>query len=203
MEIHDCQFLAVNGILTRPGDIDGWTDKAEDFWQSKGLLASKYEYGCGAATRFLFQGKRVKEVIQILRRTSRPVVYVGHSNGCEILSRVIRESRYTFPAVHLFAPAVQCDFKKNGFNTALKSGRIGKLFIYGSKNDLTLKYGNRFTGWLGGFGLGYGCLGQLGPENMDISVKERVILDWRDTFGHSTWWKPHKIKESLALTLRL
>lgn len=203
IEPKDCEFLCVNGILTKEHDIKGWPDRAEVFYQNKGLIASRYKYESGAFTRFVYQGKRVKEVTTILKRSIRPVIYVGHSNGCEIFSRLVKETRYKFPAAHLFAPAVDADFKRNGFNAALKSERIGKLYIYGSANDTWLKHGHRWTGWLRKIGLGYGNLGQVGPINLDLDLADRVILTWRDNYNHSTWLNSLKIKDSLEMTLRL
>lgn len=199
MKVEECQFLVVNGILTKSSDINGWTDLAEDYYQDRDIIASKYDYFSTATTNWIYQNKRVREVVTLVKRSLRPVIYVGHSNAGDIFSGVVLNSRCKFPAVHLFAPATNCDFNKNGFNAALKNGRIGKLYIYGSNNDPALKLASSLVGRA----LGFGALGRLGPKNVDPDIKDRVILDWRDHFGHSDWLSKKYLKDSLALTLRI
>jgi hypothetical protein len=205
-EFRKYEFLLVNGILTKPSDIHGWTDRGERWYQDRLGTASRYEYFSGAITRFISQGGHVRDVVEIIEGIHRPVIYVGHSNGCEIFSRVVKKRKdFQFDYVHLFAPAVDRDFEENGFNQALIDGRIGKLFIYGSYDDSYLKNGHAATGWLKRFGMGYGDLGYHGPENLNDLVSDRVVLKWREwkgTEGHSEWWKPIHIDESLQLTLR-
>lgn len=197
MTLESCQFLAVNGIMTQASDIRGWTDLAENFWQEKGYIASRYEYTCGPwLSRWLGQEKRRRELIEVIKRQSRPIIYVGHSNGCDLFSELIKSTKISFPAVHLFAAATRCDFKANGFNTALRNGRIGKLYLYGSSSDEVLKFS-----WMSGLG----SLGRAGPQNVDISVSDRIIKDWREgqNYGHSTWFTSRHFKETMALTMRL
>ena len=196
MNLEQCEFLAVNGILTKSTDINGWTDLAEEFWQGKGLIGSRYEYLCGPwLSRWWFHNQRVKELATIIKRKSRPVIYVGHSYGGALFSSLVKSTKIFFPAAHLFAPAAQCDFEANGFNSALRSGRLGKLFIYGSNNDDVLKHA-----WLSGLG----TLGRAGPgETIDPTVKDRVIRDWRDNYGHSNWFYKNNLKDSLELTKRI
>lgn len=195
MNIEQCVFLAANGILTKAQDINGWTDLAEDFWQSRGLIGSRYEYLCGPwLSRWWFHGQRVKELSTIIKRQSRPVIYVGHSYGGALFSALLKSTKTYFPAAHLFAPAVDSDFEKNGFNTALRSGRLGKLFIYGSNNDDVLKYA-----WASGLG----SLGRHGAKNVDPVVADRFFPEWRDNYGHSTWFYKKNLQGSMELTLRV
>jgi hypothetical protein len=198
------EYVVVNGILTRPGDIQGWTDKSERWYEQRDITCLRYEYFSGAVTRFLFQNDRVQDLREILAEIKRPMVYVGHSNGCELFSRLIKTGGHRFEAAHLFAAAVDPDFSDegNGFNRALREGHLQKLYLYCSKNDKALRGGNFLTGWLKRFSLGYGNLGQVGPRNLDMNISHTVQIMWNNNYGHSDWWKPENIESSLQLTLR-
>jgi predicted esterase len=195
-------YLVVNGILTQPGSIEGWTDIFEDYYQNLGIPCSRYEYFSGALTRFLGQKKRVNELCKMLNRIDRPVVYVGHSNGCELFSKLVKKTDCTFVAAHLFAPAVHANFWDNGFNQALLNKRVNNIYIYCSKNDKVLKnYASR-TSWLKFMGLGYGTLGQTGPDSILKGVEGHVYVTWENRYGHSDWFKTKNIEKSFGLTLR-
>lgn len=196
-------FFFVNGILTNPSDIKGWTDRMVQTFQNNDIAASAYEYGSGAVTRFLWQSKRVDEIAETLSGISKPIVYVGHSNGCELFSLLCKRYRLQFDAAHLFAPAVWPDFNDNGFNQALTDERIENLFIYGSKADSTLQYGRILTGWLHPIGLGYGDLGYKGPKSVDKSVARKVHFTWHNELKHSDWWRPGNFENSATLCSRI
>jgi len=185
----------VNGILTQPSNIFGWTDFFEDYYQNDGFPCTKYEYFSGAITRFIKQGKRTEQLIEICKRSTNKLVYVGHSNGCELFSRVIKNSDLKFESAHLFAAAMNDDFNENGLNIALLSGRVGKVYLYCSKRDHILKKFASRTSFLKVIGLGYGALGYTGPKNVQSLVSHRVITEWRQ-FDHSDWFKEKNIKKS-------
>lgn len=196
------QYLVVNGILSNPSDISGWTDLFEDFYQNEGYSCSRYEYFSGAITRFIKQGKRVEELSKIIKRINNPLVYVGHSNGCELFGRLMKESDSTFESAHLFAAAMNSDFKENGLNYALLTKRVKKIYLYCSTRDLVLKNWASKTSFLKFMGLGYGTLGLTGPKNVLEQVNHKVETTWSDSFDHSDWFKPENIQKSFDLTFR-
>lgn len=202
-QAREYQYFFVNGILTNPGDIHGWNDRAERAFENAGLIADRYEYKSGAITRFLGQQKRVNDIAEILSEINRRIIYVGHSNGCELFSKLIQKTDLEFDAVHLFAPATWADFDSNGFNEALEDKRIMNLFIYGSKKDNTLKWGNRLTGWLKFSGLGYGDLGYSGVKNVRESVSHRVHFMWKNNMEHSDWFRAWHFEDSMKLCARI
>lgn len=195
-------FFCVNGILTKPSDIGGWCDYFEDYYQNEGYPCTKYEYFSGAITRFIKQGKRVEEICTILERISNPIVYVGHSNGCELFSKVVKKTKAKFVAAHLFAPAMESDFDENGLNYALLSGKVQQVYLYCSKKDQVLKNYASKTSFLKFIGLGYGTLGYTGHKNVLPQVQHRVSELWKKDYDHSTWFSENNIKETHELTYR-
>lgn len=195
-------FLVVNGILTKPSDLDGWTDIFEDFYQNLGIPCNRYEYFSGAITRFLKQAGRVEDLVHILKRITSPLVFVGHSNGCELFCKLLEKTGRTFEAAHLFAPAVDSDFTKNGLNEALAERKVKRLFLYCSKNDRILRDIASKTSFLKFIGIGYGTLGYTGPQNVLTSVDDKLDVTWEDRYGHSDWFKHENIDRSFSMTLR-
>lgn len=195
-------YLVVNGILTRPADINNWTDLFEDYYQNEGYACTRYEYFSGALTRFIKQGKRVEELTKIVKRTEAPLVYVGHSNGCELFSRLMKDTDCKFEAAHLFAPAMDPDFNQNGLTLGLLSGRVKNIYLYCSKKDLVLKDWASKTSFLRFIGLGYGTLGYSGAKNILPQIEHRVYSTWNNKFNHSDWFTEKNIKESFSLTIR-
>lgn len=196
------QYLVVNGILSKPSSIDSWTDVFEDEYQNRGYPCTRYEYFSGALTRWMFQGQRVKDLYKICCRSKMPLVYVGHSNGCELFSRLVKEHDVQFEAAHLFSAAVDSDFRKNGFNSVLFSGRVKKLHLYCSKGDRVLRDLASKTEWLNRFGLGYGKLGYTGPRYLSKTLQKHVSVINHDSFDHSDWFKGDQIIKSLEMTLK-
>lgn len=194
-------YMVVNGIMTDSDDVNGWTDIFEDYYQNEGFTCNRYEYTCGVF-KSLFQGKRVRDIATICKRISRPLVYVGHSNGCEIFSRLIKETDIKFQAVHLLNAAMEADFEKNGLNYGLCSGKVGRIYMYCSESDLALRDWASKTTFLGKIGLGYGIAGYTGPKNILEKVKHRVFVEWNNNFGHSDMLKPDHIQDTFKLTLR-
>jgi hypothetical protein len=187
-------FLFVPGILYRPAGVDGWTDLA-CAWVCRETphLADRYEYCSGALTRFAGQEKRVSDLAKMLDRLPEDldVTAVGHSNGCDLLTRLLREhDRPRFSSLHLIAAATPCSFDENGLNVALVRRRVGDLYLYGSTGDTALWWGEKTKQWFGWSGLGYGGLGRYGPKDMARQVWDRVHADWRNDLGHSDWLGP-------------
>lgn len=193
-------FILVNGILTNPEDTHAWTDCAETWIETHcSARATRMEYKSGVLTRRIFQGKRINNLIEIVREYKGcDIILVGHSNGCEIICQALRTSDIKAKEVHLVAAATSRDFNKNGLNEALESDRVGKLFLYGSTNDSALKKAKAF-GWLGYIGLGYGWLGLDGPEHVSNILTGRLEMHWRDGYDHSTWWKSENFDKTMEL----
>jgi len=195
-------FLVVNGILTNPQDIDGWTDLFEDFYQNMGYPCTKYEYFSGALTRFIRQGKRVKDLQKICSRITSPLVFVGHSNGCELFTQLVHKSNLYFEAAHLFASAMDGDFNKNGLNKAVLSGRVKKIYLYCSAKDRILRDFASKTSFMSFLGLGYGTCGYTGPSKISKAIEDKVFVTWENEFDHSDWFTKKNIDISFAYTLR-
>lgn len=170
-------YLLVNGILSSPGDVKAWTDRAESWIEDKTRFnAGRFEYFSGALTRRLYQNSRVEKMSSIISRISSDSIYlVGHSNGCDLIERFVRKTSRRIEEIHLVAAASEKDFRKNGFNKALLSNQIGKIFIYRSHGDRALKLANWTQPFISWLGLGYGSLGYTGAKNVNGLVKSRVI----------------------------
>lgn len=183
-------LIFINGILTNPGDADGWTDRAVTFTNTRtrdGIYGEKFEYATGALTRRFQQDNRaaaISRMVSYYRRAGfSRVIGVGHSNGCDILARVLTNLNVALDSVHLFAPAAEpADYEQ-----ALRMGSVGRIFIYGSKADKALQFARRSKPLVGWLGLGYGSLGLLGPE-FAAAHPDRVTDCSDHTLGHSDWF---------------
>jgi len=169
-------YIFINGILTKPGDVQGWTDRAETWIETNTKYkATRFEYYSGALSRRLFQEKRVDDLETVVKGfLGEKIILVGHSNGCDIIQRLVCRALFRFEEIHLIGAASEKDFDKNGFNAALRTERVKRIYVYWSKNDTALKKAKLSTRLFGNFGLGYGYLGLVGPQNVDPELKHRV-----------------------------
>jgi pimeloyl-ACP methyl ester carboxylesterase len=196
-------YLFINGILTVPDGHSGWTDRAVTWTESHyGQLAEKFEYFSGALTRRLFQAARVRRCVDLLRNyAGHDLILVGHSNGADIVCRILQEHpEIEVAEAHLFAAAADADFNKNGLNMALLTGRLGWAYLYGSHRDPALRLA-QYSEVLGFLGLGYGALGRTGPTHLDERITHRVLQTWRDDFDHSTWFSPAQFAATMDLVV--
>jgi pimeloyl-ACP methyl ester carboxylesterase len=195
-------YLFINGILTLSDGRNAWPDRAVTWTESQfAQLAEKYEYFSGALTRRIFQAARVRECAQLLRQyAGHDLIVVGHSNGADIVCRLLQTTPIEIAEVHLLAPAADADFERNGLNEALLTGRLGRVHLYGSHNDRALQLA-QVSECLGFLGLGYGALGRTGPKNVDDRIADRVQQVWRDDFDHSTWFSPAQFAATMNLIL--
>ena len=189
-------LIFVNGILSNPGDVSGWTDKAESWIETNtNFKATKMEYFSPVILRRIHQEDRVDNLQTICERYhDHKIVLVGHSNGCDVILRLIKRNLIDFHGIHLVAGACEKDFNVNGLNNALRDKSVGKVSVYWSKYDKALKqakWSTRLFGWLG---LGYGYLGLVGPEHVDDDVSGRVESVERK-FGHSQWFSPKNFED--------
>lgn len=198
-------YIVVNGILTSPGHADEWTDRAVTWFHNDASVdvhAEKFEYFATALTRRLRQRSHALALGALIRRyAGRPIYLVGHSNGCDLIARALRETSVEVRAIHLIAAAVEENFDRNGFNEALARGQLGTVHVYGSANDAVLKWLARPSRWIFGvFGLGYGLLGLLGP--VAAYPAHRVFMHWKHEFGHGTWFSGEHFAETLSDILK-
>lgn len=189
-------FLAINGIRFHPGDAKGWPERFCDwinFRTPDGVSADRCEYYTTAVTRFIGQRKRTDELARKVSRAKQAgyrVVLVGHSNGCDVIARLLRDIGTEVASCHLFAPAAQ----EEDFEDAIINQVISKIHIYGSLNDKALQCA-QITRALGGWaGLGYGSLGLRGGT-FAAKYPGQVFDHSNNTYGHSTWFTEGQIFE--------
>jgi hypothetical protein len=180
--------ICVNGILTRPGAGDGWTDRSVTWLNTRTTVkAEKFEYACGAITRRWRQKRRAYAIARMVGyyyRAGFAITLVGHSNGCDLIARVIANcERIHFASVHLFAAAA--DWAP--FSLALHAGRVSRVFLYVSANDRALQLAGVSRTLFGWAGLGYGNLGREVPAAAEATAGCTVIR--QDEYGHSTWFE--------------
>lgn len=185
-------FICVNGVLTRPGDAEGWTDRAVTWLQtqfpSQPVKAEKFEYASGVITRRLRQAARAAAIAKMVgyyHRAGFRLVLVGHSNGCDLIARVLELVAAPINSAHLFAAAAEGE----DFARALKERRLGVLHLYGSRHDKALKLAALSRALLGWAGLGYGSLGREATEFVQAHDDGRVFDHSDHDFGHSDWWE--------------
>lgn len=204
-------FVAINGILTSPGDAAGWTDRAVTWLHQRfptdPIKAEKVEYFAGALTRRFRQQKRAEEtarlVLSYLRRGFR-VTLVAHSNGADIAARALAIISRNFAGVsphkmisaHLVAPAAE----GNDYAAAMYSGVLKRLHLYGSKADIALHLAQASKALVGWLGLGYGTLG-LEAREFALTHPGRVFDHSNHDFGHSDWWEPGEVFEQTMESL--
>lgn len=192
-------YICINGILTNPGDAEGWTDRAVT-WLNLHTpgKAEKFEYAAGPLTRRLRQDWRAQAIARMAGfyiTAGYEVQLIAHSNGGDLTERVLD---LLWPAqiqaAHLFAPA--CDGKRLAH--ALEVGQLGHLALYGSPNDLALRgaaVSGRLLRWIG---LGYGDLGRRVAAF--AAEHPRTVAHEDPTKGHGTWFARG---ENFERTMRL
>lgn len=182
-------YIFVNGILTNPEDVESWTDRAEHWIDvNTEAKATKMEYRAGVITRRFYQSERVRNLQIICKRyVGQKIILVAHSNGGDIVQRLVNKGMPKISEIHLIASASEADFKKNGFNRALRHGNLEKITVYVSPVDNELKKAKWSTKLFGWMGLGYGYLGLVGPKNVEDSIKDKVKVI-SDLLDHSQWF---------------
>jgi len=192
-------YIFVNGILSNPGDVNGWTDNAEAWIEGNtSHRATRMEYACGVLTRRLYQNERVNNLEAIVKKypVQDKICLVGHSNGCDIILRLIQRRNLFFDHVHLIAGACENDFRKNALNEALALHQVRRLSVYWSKQDKALQKARVSSTLLSWIGLGYGFLGLTGPKNLAPELAPRVT-SIEKKWGHSDWFKEKHFEETM------
>lgn len=196
-------FILVNGILTWPGDSEGWTDRGVTWLQTRTTArAEKFEYACGAILRRLRQQSRAEAIAKMAayyQQAGFAVSLVGHSNGCDLVARVLAlrcfGSSFLQPieSVHLFAAATD----ERAIHAGLDHADVRRVFVYWSSHDRALhlaRISRRLFGWAG---LGYGSLG-LNPGALRHRTNVKLIA--RPAYDHSTWFeRGHHFEATMQL----
>lgn len=185
-------LICINGIRVDPGAADGWTDRAVTwlncrFSDDPNLLVvgEKFEYACNALTRRIHQASRAQAIAKMIGFYSRSgfeVTLVGHSNGCDIIARVLDQVEGVH-SVHLFAAAADAI----DFENAIREEKVQIVHLYGSPNDSALKIAGVSRTLFGWLGLGYGSLGRNGAQ-LAGRFPTQVFNHEDPTQGHSTWF---------------
>jgi predicted alpha/beta hydrolase family esterase len=183
-------FIFVNGILNCPGSSNGWTDRAVTWIHTHTEhRAEKFEYFSPVIFRRWFLKDWTNDLAELVAKyAGKPLVLVGHSNGCELICRTVKISGAQIRGLHLISGACAADFYTNGLNAALKANRVGKVVAYVAEKDLPMKIARVSQNLIGWLGLGYGTLGLNGPLRTAIEVENRVMPVRQPDFGHSTWF---------------
>jgi len=200
-------FLFLNGVNNDPNSIHQSTDVMHRICQKWHIRSDKYEYECTFLDRRVFQWKRVKHVIELVhayQSDGLDVHLVGHSNGSDIICRVIKDKSVTLGGIHLIAGACDASFKKNNINQAIEDNRLDRVTVFCSDNDQALiKAGWKWIEWLKYIGLGYhqgsGCLGKVGPKYRSIKAHKitKVVRD--NTLDHPDWYKGEQLEKTVRV----
>jgi hypothetical protein len=192
-------ILIINGILTDPRKDNAWTDNAEPWLETmleEPAVVFRYEYNATPLLRRWGQARRARRIAEIIewyQMHGFRVILIGHSNGCDLIARVLKTTQVD--QAHLISPATD----ESEMDVGIKAGNVGLVCIYGSANDAALKYGARLSRILSLGLLGYGSLGLRGPAY--AAEYFGIVEDHSDDrLGHSDWIRPDK---NLYETLRL
>lgn len=184
-------YIFIPGILTEVGDMLGWAKDACRYIQVyTPHCCDRFDYfTLPLISRRLFQSKRVKCVVEMIRQWNEfRIVLVGHSNGCDIICRILKQYPIRIHQVHLIAGATDCSCNANGINEALRNGNLGSAHVYCSLNDDILRdLAKGWTGWLKPIGLGYGWIGYGGPTDIDNEVRDKIHVIRNDLQNHVSW----------------
>lgn len=191
-------FIFVNGILTRPGDAKGWTDRAVHWFNRNvpGSASYPFEYYSPALLRFVFQRGHVDDLAETIAQYGPDfrLHLVGHSNGCELIRRALLLTSAKIASVHFISAAVDADLAAGGLVERLERGQIGELFLLCSKGDSVLRYLAPASRVLSFGLLGYGSLGQTGAKHTQTAGVRHV---WREDLGHSDWFSPQEFETTM------
>jgi pimeloyl-ACP methyl ester carboxylesterase len=179
----------------------GWCDQAVVWCNVRNIPCAAYEYHADWWNRWLAQpprwtgliGGRARGLAEILDGYDCSIL-VGHSNGCDVIARALSAATKPVHSAHLFAAATSPDLEHNGLAAALRTGRLGRLYLYCSESDGVLRGPARWSRWLTLGLLGYGDLGAVGPDTPAEDIAHRVVTCWAPGTTHSGW-----LHEPLAL----
>ena len=178
---------------------------SDPFCQKRGYVARCVSYQCSALTVWLHEKERARSFAEVLSHYAKNgwcIRIIAHSNGTRIVREALKMANWPKVwDVHFVCGACDSDFKRTGFNDAMKHDRIGNFFYYTAGRDIAMKWENTFLGKLD-FALPENSkpLGLCGPRHDDPHLKDRIIDgsddEWK-TFGHSTAWTSRHFGETM------
>lgn len=181
---------------------DGWNDEVEEDLVRKGFQVTKHEHLTGPLTRWLLMERRAKALAAGINQSQGFVRVWAHSNGNEIFCRALPHLLRPVDEVHMFAAACSSDFNSNGLNAALKKSTVRQVWCHQAEDDRVLAGPAKWSRWAGGWlGLGFGDLGLSGPQNIQESVKPRVHSVIYPGYGHSDFWTPENLQDTIHRVL--
>jgi predicted alpha/beta hydrolase family esterase len=186
-------FIYVPGILSWPGDADGWTDRAVT-WTHKHLKtpSEKFEYFSGVLTRRTRQqwrAEKLARMISFYNPKEFSLNLVGHSNGCDVIIRTMKLIDRPVNQIHLISAAADENMDNNRLPYYLSSGKVDHLYMYIAGRDWPLTLAARTAPILKLWGLGYGHLGLLDQSSIETAFSGLPVTIHREPFyGHSDWF---------------
>lgn len=185
----DHGLIVANGVWNDSESVFGWTDRAEQWFEDRGMTTRRYECECRWTLRHLwYNGPRyanaISEIARGLLNFRKHAVF--HSFACDFGIRGILQSGVIFETVVLIQGAVTSNCDRNGIAALLKSGQADRVIVTASKNDAVL----RAARWWPPIDNVWKPLGIYGPSNQ--FVWDKIETQRWDHHGHSTMWrKPH------------
>lgn len=182
-----------NGILNFPGSAHGWTDRGVTWiHRNTDHRAEKFEYFAGPLSRRIWQQGHADDMAALIRQyRGWEIVVAVHSNGADLLCRALRNlPDMTIHEAHLISPACEADFRANGLNEALESGRVGTAVVYVAGRDKAMWLARASRAVFGFLGLGYGDLGRVGAVGVSDAAKKHLGRVDEPEFGHCDWFEP-------------
>lgn len=192
-------YIFVNGIMTLPGCSDNWNSKAVTHFILRAQFAEKLEYFTAPfLTRRLLQKRRAAKLrlkLQYYTNEDWNIILVGHSNGGDVILDTLKDAGWPrIKAIHFIAGACEADFGENGLNDAMRTGRIGEVFVHIGERDIPLKLAGTLLGMISG----YGQLGRTGPMRVHPGVDNRVHVKRYPEYGHSTFFSDENFESTMG-----
>lgn len=190
-------YFLINGILTNPASRSDWNYRGVAWIeQNTSFQALQFQYFTTALFHNWTQADRVHQCMEMLKGFKSSDIYlVGHSNGCDVISRILKYSDLRVREAHLFAGAVEEDCDKNGLNDALANNRLDQAYCYCSRNDSALLAAKRTNWFTKIVGANFGLLGLNGPKDSDFTQRLQTI--WRNDLDHCAWWSIKNFEGSM------
>lgn len=203
-------WLIVRGICGDPADCEEWEQHSADwihqdpYCQSRGFIARADSYSCSFVTVAFRESARVKSFAKVLKGyldAGFQVYGLCHSNGTRIWRGALQQLNWPrVEQLHFVNGACDSDFRRTGFNQALKRNKIGTFHYYVGGCDIAMLAENTFLGRLDFAVPEKSCpMGLKGPQHVDPSVASRVIegsKGW-EHYGHSTAWDSKHFNDTM------
>lgn len=211
-------YIFVPGILSKGHNT--WAQRAVTHVQSKtGSKAERLAYWAGPLTRRFRQGRRVKglrKMVDFYLRESYTVHLVGHSNGCDIIRRLLiaysRSAPVSLGRIVMIAAAIPASYHRNGLNAALSGDNgqayrmpylyLSQILVLSDPKDRALWWGGMSRKALGWMGLGYGDLGRRGPDELNRQAMQITRHIEQPGIGHSGYFSPDNFGQTMTRILK-